>query len=558
MPNGIKWTNYKEIFMKIIYRILLSIFSILCVFFLLSCSPHGKPYDLVIKDGFIIDGSGNPWFKADVGIKGKEIVRIGSIEKSQAERVIDVKGLIVSPGFIDVHTHCDRGIAKIPTVDNYALQGVTTVIGGNCGGHPFPLSELFQRLEKNGISLNFGCLIGHNTIRRKVMGFKMEAPSAEEMEEMKVLINREMKAGALGFSTGLAYLPGIYSQTEEIVELVSAVAPYGGVYASHIRDQGLHITEAIEEAIEIGEQNRIPVQISHIKLAHDAVWNEIERITLPIEEARRRGVEVTIDQYPYTATSSGFTSSFPSWAFEGGEERFLERLKDEQMYKKIAAFVIQKRLVSSKGIDKLETIYIARCQAFPEYEGKNLKEILLSQGKELTVENGVDLIIDIEKNRGASGVFFQMDEKDVEALMKLPYNMHASDGSVQELGKGVPHPRNYGTFPRIIAHYVRERGIISLEEAIRKMTSLPAQTFRLEKRGMIKEGMFADITIFDKEEFRDKATYSNPHQYSQGFAYVLVNGEIIAENEKHTGKLPGMILYGPGKGQGGRIDNQKR
>jgi len=521
--------------------------AVLAVVFIICCAPSEKSYDLVITNGMIVDGSGNPWFKGDIGVKDKKIVEIGTIVSGQARKSIDAHGLVIAPGFIDVHTHCDRGIRKIPTVDNYVLQGVTSVIGGNCGGHPFPLSELFQDIEKNGISLNFGCLIGHNTIRREVMGFKMEAPSPEEMDQMKTLVDQEMRAGGMGFSTGLSYLPGIYSQTEEIIELVSAVAPYGGVYASHLRDQGLHITEAIEEAIQIGEKNGLPVQISHVKLAHDAVWFEISRITDPVEQARSRGVEVTLDQYPYTATSSGFTSSFPSWAFEGGREKFLERLKDKENHDKIKAFVTERRLISTRGINKLETIYISRCQSFPEYVGKNLQDILVSQGKEPTVDNAADLIIDIEKNGGAGGVFFQMEEQDVEALMQLPYNMHASDGGVQEMGKGVPHPRNYGTFPRVIARYVREKGILTLEEAIRKMTSLPAQTFRLKNRGMIKEEMFADIIIFDRQTFVDKATYSEPHQYGQGFAYVIVNGEIVAEEGQHTGTLSGMILYGPGK-----------
>ena len=513
----------------------------------MTCVPAKKPYDLVLKNGSIVDGTGNPWFKADVAIKNKKIVKIGSVDKDQAKKTIEAEDFIVAPGFIDVHTHCDRLISEIPTVDNYVHQGVATVIGGNCGGHPYPLSELFEKLEKRGTSVNFGCLIGHNTIRREVMGYLMKDPAIEEMERMKDLIDKEMRAGALGFSTGLSYLPGIYSKTEEIVELVSAVAPYRGIYASHLRNQGLHITEAIEEAIEIGEENGIPVQISHIKLANDAVWNEVERITNPVEKARRKGVEVTLDQYPYTATSSGFTSSFPSWAFEGGNEKFLERLEDKETYQKIKSFVIQRRLTSTKGINKLETIYISRCKNYPEYEGKNLQEILLSKGMEPTVENGADFIIGIEKNGGAGGVFFQMDERDVEALMRLPYNMHGSDGSVQKLGKGVPHPRNYGTFARVIAHYVRIKGIISLEEAIRKMTSLPAQTFRLRERGMIREGMYADITVFDKELFQDKATFSDPHQYSQGLAYVIVNGEVVVENDQHTGKRSGMILYGPGK-----------
>jgi len=270
-------------------------------------------------------------------------------------------------------------------------------------------------------------------------------------------------------------------------------------------------------------------------------------ITGPVEKAQKRGVNVHLDQYPYTATSSGFTSSFPSWAFEGGKEEFLKRLKDKKTYNRIKNYIIERRLTSTKGIDKLETIYIASYKKNPDYQGKNLKEILISRGQKPTIQNGVNLIIEIEKNGGASGVFFQMDEKDVQYLMKLSYTMHASDGAVRVFGEGVPHPRNYGTFPRVISHYVREKGVLNLEEAIRKMTSLPAQVFSLKDRGLIKEGMFADITIFDYENIKDKATFSNPHQYGEGFSYVIVNGKIVIENDKYTGELPGMVLYGPGK-----------
>jgi N-acyl-D-amino-acid deacylase len=535
--------NYKQLFF---------FFGLVFLVCLSNCTFLEKPYDLVIKNGFIIDGTGNPWFKSDIGLKKQKIIRIGFIDESQAKKSIDAQNLIVSPGFIDIHTHCDSKIAEVPTVDNYIYQGVTTVIGGNCGGHRFPLKEHFKKIEDRGASVNFGCLVGHNTIRRKVMGFKMEAPTEEEMEKMKALVDEEMKAGALGFSTGLSYLPGIYSKTEEIVQLASVVSRYGGIYATHIRDQGHHITEAIEEAIEIGERNNIPVQIAHIKLADDAVWHQLERITGPVEDARKRGVEVTLDQYPYTATSSGFTSSFPSWAFEGGKEKFLERLEDKEAFQKIKSFVIKRRLTSTKGINKPETIYIARSEKFPEYEGKNLQEILVAQGKKSTTDSAADLIIDIEKNGGASGVFFQMDEKDVEDLMRLPYNMHGSDGAVRVKGEGIPHPRNYGTFPRVIGHFVRERGIISLEEAVKKMTSLPAQTLRLNNRGIIREGLYADLTIFDRNTFADKATFSNPHQYSQGLMYVIVNGELVVEKGKHTGGLPGMVLYGYGKDSGER------
>ena len=517
-------------------------FMILAGFVILGCSAARKPYDILIKGGFLLDGSGNPWFKADVALKGERIAKLGSVEEDQAEIVIDAHDLIVCPGFIDIHTHCDREIAGIPRVDNYVTQGVTTVIGGNCGGHPLPLRELFQKIGEKGIALNFGVLVGHNTIREEIMALKMTDPTAEEMDKMKALVDEEMKAGALGFSTGLAYLPGVYSKTGEIVELASVAARYGGIYASHIRDQGKRITEAIEEAIAVGETNDMPVVISHIKLADDSVWNELDKICLPVDRARQRGVEVVLDQYPYTATSSGFSSSLPGWSFEGGRDKFLERLKDKETYDRIKAYVIERRLTSTKGIDLLEMIFIAQFRNKPEYEGKNLKEILLLEGKQPTIEAGADLIIDIEKNRGASGVFFQMDEKDVENLMRLPYVMHASDGSIQVVGKGVPHPRNYGTFPRVIGRYVREKHIITLEDAVRKMTSLPAQVLRLRDRGMIREGMFADITIFDFASFEDKATYTQPHQYSQGLAYVFVNGEMVIDKGVPTGKLPGKIV----------------
>ncbi len=513
----------------------------------LNCGRAAQGYDLVIKGGTLIDGSGSAGFVGDIGIRGDRIVKIGRINGSPARTTIKAQGLIVSPGFIDVHTHCDRAIADVPTVDNYVLQGVTTVIGGNCGGHPFPVSQLFARIDGQGIVPNFGTLIGHNTIRREVMDMAMESPSAQQMERMKELLRQEMLAGGMGLSTGLAYLPGTYSDTAELVELASVLTSFGGIYATHLRDQGEGITESIEEALRIGGENGIPVQISHIKLSDDKVWGEIERITIPVENARASGMEVYLDQYPYVATSSGFTSSFPAWAFEGGREQFLARLEDPSDFSRIKDVIIQRRLNSSRGIDKLAAICLASYAHEPGYQGKNLREILTELGKEPTVDNAAFLIIDIQKNGGAQGVFFQMDEADVESLMKLEYNMHASDGGIQIPGQGVPHPRNYGTFPRIFALYVKERGVLKLDEAVRKMTSLPAAAFRIQKRGRLEEGYFADVTIFDFQRFGDQATFSQPHQYSQGLEYVIVNGEIVVEHERLTGRLPGRVLYGPGK-----------
>lgn len=515
-----------------------------------SCRKAEMKYDLVIKNGRVLDGSGNPWFRADLGIRGQRVAAIRDrIDSGQAAKVIEAEGLVVAPGFIDIHTHADRDLLDIPGCENYVSQGVTTLIGGNCGGHDFPLVELFAGIEKKGIACNFASLAGHNTIRRQVMGMKMEAPTAEEMARMKDLLRQEMRAGAIGLSTGLAYLPGTYSRTEELVELASVVAESGGFYASHLRNQGKRITEAIEEAITVGEKNGIPVQVSHIKLADEDVWNQLERITIPVEAARARGVEVTLDQYPYTATSSGFTSSLPQDVFEGGREKFLERLQNPEVYARVKQAVIRNRLTSNRGIDKLETIYVASSRKFPGYEGKNLKQILELQGKPATVENGADLIIDLVKEGDVSAIFFQMDEKDVEELMKLPYVMIGSDGGLQVVGQGSPHPRSYGTFTRVLGEYVRERKIIGLEEAIRKMTSLPAQTMRLKDRGMIREGYYADLTIFDPTEVKDAATFAEPHRHSRGIIYVLVNGRPVLEKGNFTGQRPGMIIRGPAFGK---------
>jgi len=530
---------------KFLVFLLITGVLILCLLFI-NCKQI-KPYDICIKNARIISGDGNPWFKADIGIKNEKISFIGRLSEKQAPKVINAEGLYVTPGFIDIHTHADRGIVETPTANNYLLQGVTTVVGGNCGGHQYPLSELYRKLEKSGIAINFCSLIGHNTIREKAMGLKMESPTDEELTKMKELVRQEMKSGAIGLSTGLAYMPGIYSDTGEIIELVSVVAEYEGIYASHIRDQGEKITESIEEAIEIGEKNNIPVQISHIKLCIEQNWNKPEIITEPVEEARKKGIEVTTDQYPYTATSSGFSSSFPDWSLEGGDEKLKKRLENPEKYNRIKNYIIKKRLTSIKGINKLETIYIANYKKNPEFEGKNLKQILELQGKEPTISTAGDLIINIQKNGGASCVFFQMIEEDVETLMKLDYNMIASDGAVIKYGQGVPHCRSYGTFPKVIHRYVKEKKILKLQEAVRKMTSLPAQTLRLKERGLVKKNMFADLVIFDLNKIKDTATYQNPHSYPEGIKYIIVNGIIAAKNGKPTKKLPGRILYGKGK-----------
>ena len=331
--------------------------------------------------------------------------------------------------------------------------------------------------------------------------------------------------------------------------MTKQVTPYNGVYATHLREQGLYIKDAIEEAVRIGFEASMPVQISHIKLSDDAVWGKYELITDPIEKARKNGLEIYLDQYPYIATSTSFSSSFEGWVIAGGHKAFVERMKDPENYKKAKAGVIKKRFTSTKGINKLETIYISNNKNHREYEGKNIAEILDMLGKEKTISNAADLVIEMHKNDQPSCVFFQMNEVDVAHLMKKPYNMHASDGTIEIPGVQIPHPRAYGTFPRVLRKYVREESVLSLSDAIRKMTSLPAQAMGFYDRSVLKEGCFADLVLFDLEKIKDTATFPEPHQYPEGISWIIVNGKVAVQNGEIKNGRSGRVLYGKGKAE---------
>ena len=507
-----------------------------------ACATAEKPYDVVIQNGRIFDGTGNPWYYGDIGIRGNTIATIGDILPDQGNRIIDADGKAVAPGFIDIHTHTD-GILEDPSAHNYILQGVTTVVDGNCGGSPINLAKHFSTLESMDIALNYATFIGQNSIRSKVMGSADRPPTSEELDTMKKLVEDSMKAGAVGMSNGLKYKPAVFAATDEVVELAKVAARYGGFYATHMRSEGETVIESVKEAIEIGEKAGIPVQISHFKALSVERWGASVEMLRLIDDARRRGIDVKADQYPYTASSTGLSVLLPPWALEG--DGWKEKIKDTAQKEKIKEDIIY-AIVHERAGDDLNRIQISRYAADTSLEGMGLGDILEKKGRKTTPENAADLVLELLLEGSASAIYHTLSEDDVERIMRHPAVMHASDGSITETDVGVPHPRCYGTFPRVLARYVREKGIITLEEAVRKMTSLPARRIGADNTGTITPGKRADIVIFDPETIADTATFEDPHSYPLGIDYVLVNGVIVADHGEITGAMPGRIIYGPG------------
>lgn len=523
-------------------------------------------YDLIIENGRIVDGTGNPWYLADIAVKDGHIAKIGRLQGQTAVRKINAQGLVVAPGFIDMHCHSDALLFVTPREEGKVLQGVTTETIGNCGMSATPVSdqnlellkkytnsifagiplawdwhgfgEFLDRVEEQGSITNIASLVGHGTVRIAVMGFENREPDPRELAAMKQLVGAAMDEGAFGLSSGLIYPPGLFSKTPEMIELCKVIAAKGGVYTTHMRGETDAVIDSVQESIDVGEQSGVSVEISHHKTAGRDNWGKSRQTLAMVEAARQRGVDVTCDVYPYVAASTMLGALLPPWVHEGGVDKLLERLQVPENRARIRQEMVDgvpgwENYVKASGWDN---IIIASCPGNKDYEGKSIAEIAALRQIE-----GAEAVFElmVEEKADVLMVVFMMCEEDVTYIIQHPNVMVASD-AIPSPGK--PHPRYYGTFPRVLGKYVRKDQAITLPEAIRKISSMPAQKLGLQDRGLLKEGMFADITVFDEAVVEDQATFMNPQQYAAGIEYVIVNGQIAVEHGKYIGTLAGKVL----------------
>ncbi len=515
-----------------------------------ACAPD---FDLVLAGGTVVDGTGSEGYAADVGVLAGRIAEIGDLAGRSAAERIDVTGHVVAPGFIDPHTHSRGTIFEIPTADNFVRQGVTTLMEGNDGGSPLDLGRWYDSLTASGgTAPNFGMFVGHGSIRSEVIGSADRAPDEAELEVMKGHVERAMSDGAFGLSTGLFYLPGSFATTEEVIELSKVAAARGGIYISHMRDEGEGVFDSVRETIRIGREASIPVQMTHHKIG---AWRNFGRASESLDliaSARRDGVDVTFDQYPYTASSTGLSSIIPRWAQEGG--RLQERLRDASTRRRILSDMID--WIEMRFASDPSKIQLVSCRfgdeaadRFPaEMAGLTLHDVLAARAVDPTPLAVAELIVEIDQAGGCSSIFHAFDERDVQTLMRAEHGMVGSDGSLVHFGRASPHPRGYGTFPRVLGHYARDLGLITLAEAVRRMTSAPADRLGLADRGRLAPGLVADVTVFDPETVIDRATFEDPHQYPVGIPHVFVGGIAVVRDGEVTGARPGVILRGPGYG----------
>lgn len=498
---------------------------------LLAASLQAADYDLLITHARIADGSGGPLIEGSVAVKEGRIAAVGRVQGTASE-VIDAGGKIVAPGFIDVHTHSED-ICRNPVAENFLRMGVTTIITGNCGHSRTDVGKFFQEIEESKVALNVATLIGHGSVREQAMGGSfIRAPNDEQLAEMNGLVDQAMTDGAVGISTGLIYVPGSFAKTDELIAMAKVAAAHDGIYVSHMRYETTRIFQALEEFIRIAREANVRAEVSHIKLSGPTAWGKADEVLTVLKKARASGLKITQDQYAYTASSTGLRQTLPDSALEGEHADFVARIADPKQKAEIIAKMAEMR--TRQGRKDYGYAVIARCKADPSLNGKTIPEAAKMRRGSDTLEDQVELILEIEAQGGASAIFHGMNEEDLQVFLKHPLTMIASDGGPRRLGEDVPHPRSYGNNARVLGRYVRDLKILTLTEAIRRMTSLPAQTFHLKDRGMLKTGAHADIVVFDPAKVNDPSTFSDPHHYAEGFTHILVNGGVVIRDGQLT------------------------
>ncbi|HYO81355.1 MAG TPA: D-aminoacylase [Bryobacteraceae bacterium] len=505
-------------------------------------SGQAPQFDVLITGARVVDGSGGPWYVADVGVRGDVIVSVGRLRGASASLTLPGRGLVLSPGFIDPHTHSQNNLLSNPLAENFVRQGVTTIIDGNDGISAYPVGAFLATLRGIKLGVNVATFIGHGKIREAVLGLENRKPTANELTRMRQLTSEAMLEGAVGLSTGLFYVPGNYATTEEVISLARVAGELGGLHISHIRDEGDRVVESVREAIRIGEEGDLPTQITHHKANGYKNWGKTKDTLQLVDEARQRGVDVTLDVYPYTAGFGPSTSLFPQWALEGGQKSLVTRLADKDT-----------RLRVKQGVANIlreyrrpHEVVMARCPQEPELEGKTLAQVTESGGAAPTVENAAETALRIQEKGGCWDIWYMMEESDVERVLRRPETMIGSDGAP---GDYILHPRSYGTFVRILGTFVRDRKVLTLEEAVRRMSALPANRFGFRDRGLIRPGMKADLVLFNPVTVADKSTYERPKQHPEGVSHVLVNGRLVIRDGIPTNERPGVVLYGPAHGR---------
>lgn len=539
---------------------------------LVTVCGFAQEFDILVRNGRIVDGTGNPYSLGDIGVRQGKIAAIGRLGNRTAKRTIDAAGLIVTPGFIDIHNHSDYTILTDGNAESMIRQGVTSMIFGE-GGSAAPLGGkqdekrsgrewtdfkgYFDKVLRGGVSTNIGSYVGSSQIWTYVRGPRPSPATPEELAQMQELVRLAMRQGALGVASSLSGPPGAWIDTDALVAMCKAAGEFGGIYSTHMRTEGQGVFESVAEAIEIGKRAGVPVDIIHLKLADRKLWGQMPELIASIQRARASGQQVEAHVYPYRAGQNNLSSILPPWAHEGGTKAMLDRIKDPALRPRLEKEILNgiagtnwyNHYTATGGWEGMLLVSLSN-PAYKKYEGKRMNEVILESGKQ---QQPLDVLFDLLLNNNGSvpTIYFHHAEEDMRYALKQPFVSIGSDGTAVKtegpLAAGNPHPRYYGTFPRVLGRYVRDEKVLSLEEAVRKMTSANAAKIHIYDRGLLRPGMWADITVFDPEKVIDESIWDKPHQYSKGIEYVIVNGELVLEHTKHTGSRPGQILYGPGK-----------